>query len=151
MRCGGIPRGILRVTLGDGCAVGLEGIPRNTLWGEGRLEGPLCGVWAAQGSHCKREELIALAELRAQQQPDLSRERAAAGRDSVLGLSPTFRKVKAVHLSSSVPSGHSMRPTKQAFQISSTKSGEGMRCGEHTQILPVLGWQQSTSPHTAKP
>lgn len=40
-----------------------------------------------------------------------------------------------------------MRPTKQAFQISSTKSGEGMRCGTHTQTLPVLGWQQSTSPH----
>ena len=42
----------------------------------------------------------------------------------------TFRKVKAVHLSSPVPSGDSMRPTKQAFQISRTKSGVGICCGK---------------------
>lgn len=50
-------------------------------------------------------------------------------------LGPTFRKVKAVHFSSSVPSGDSMRPTKHAFQISNMKSGEGMRCRAHRQTL----------------
>lgn len=59
----------------------------------------------------------------------MSQEKAAAG----AGLGPTFRKVKAVHFSSSVPSGDSIRPTKQAFQISSTKSGEGMRCRAQRQ------------------
>lgn len=39
----------------------------------------------------------------------------------------TLRNVKAVHLSSSVPSGDSMRPVKQAFQISRTKRGAGIR------------------------
>lgn len=85
VKCGGNPSGIQRVTLGEGHAVGLEGIPRNTLWGEGCLEGPLCGVWAPQGAHCKREELIALAELRAQQESDLSRERVTAGRTRCWG------------------------------------------------------------------
>lgn len=40
----------------------------------------------------------------------------------------TLRKVKAVHFSSSVPSGDSISPTKQAFQISRTKSGVGICC-----------------------
>lgn len=51
-------------------------------------------------------------------------------------LGSTFRKVNAVHFSSSVPSGDSMSPTKQAFQISSMKSGEGMRCRVHRQNSP---------------
>ena len=38
----------------------------------------------------------------------------------------TLRKVKAVHFSSSVPSGDSMSPTKQAFQISRMKSWDGI-------------------------
>lgn len=43
----------------------------------------------------------------------------------------TLRKVKAVHFSSPVPSGDSMSPTKQAFQISRTKSGVGICCGKN--------------------
>lgn len=46
----------------------------------------------------------------------------------LLQVPGTLRKVKAVHLSSSVPSGDSMRPTRQAFQISRTKSGVGICC-----------------------
>lgn len=120
VRCGGIPSGILKGTLWL----------RGTLWGWKASQGTHCGVGdTSRGTLCgvgtprgTLQGLIALAELRAQQEPDL-KGKAAAHRDSVLGLGPTFRKVKAVHLSSSVPSGHSMRPTKQAFQISSTKSG----------------------------
>lgn len=44
----------------------------------------------------------------------------------------TLRKVKAVHLSSSVPSGDSMRPVKQAFQISRTNRAVGIFCGGQT-------------------
>lgn len=43
----------------------------------------------------------------------------------------TLRNVKAVHLSSSVPSGDSMRPVKQAFQISRTNRGVGILCRGH--------------------
>lgn len=48
-------------------------------------------------------------------------------------LKQTFRKVKAVHLSSSFPSGDSMSPVKQAFQISSTNSGAGIRYRHRSQ------------------
>lgn len=76
------------------------------------------------------------------------KEKAAAG----TGLDPTFRKVKAVHFSSSVPSGDSIRPTKQAFQISSTKSGEGMRCGAQRQNPLSAGKAvKCLPPSTAKP
>lgn len=44
----------------------------------------------------------------------------------------TLRKVKAVHFSSSVPSGDSMRPVKQAFQISRTKRAVGIFCRGQT-------------------
>lgn len=43
-----------------------------------------------------------------------------------------LRNVKAVHLSSSVPSGDSMRPVKQAFQISRTNRGVGILCTGQT-------------------
>ena len=46
----------------------------------------------------------------------------------LLHVPGTLRKVKAVHLSSSVPSGDSMSPTRQAFQISRTNSGVGICC-----------------------
>lgn len=44
----------------------------------------------------------------------------------------TLRNVKAVHFSSSVPSGDSMRPVKQAFQISRTNRGVGILCRGQT-------------------
>lgn len=44
----------------------------------------------------------------------------------------TLRNVKAVHFSSSVPSGDSIRPVKQAFQISRTNRALGIFCGGRT-------------------
>lgn len=74
VRCEGLPRGTLRGTLWV----------RDTLWSWKTSQKTHCGVWTPQGAHCKREGLIALAEIRAQQEPDLqgkgsSRQGLSAG------------------------------------------------------------------------